>query len=116
MSEEEQRELEEWIASRPQVIQEMIERVPFNGLYRNMSYYRAGGRHQLVTITGYNEDGTVSISATCNFNLHSFDRGVFGIDIYDLEPTELPEDGTPIGCAAHGVARFQRSDWPTEDR
>lgn len=73
---------EEWVASRPPMIQEMCRKYPPDRLYRMKSTGR------LVTMYSYSEDGTVTVNVSSNHNEGLFfDRSVFGVDPADLEET-----------------------------
>jgi hypothetical protein len=76
--------LENWIATRPPVIQEMVRSHPPGRLYRMKS---TGSR---VEIDSYAEDGTVTVWVSRNWNLVLFERNVFGVPIDDLEECDLP--------------------------
>ena len=74
----------EWLASRPQVIQDMAAKFPPDELYR------LGSSGHRVTLYSYSEDGTMTVNVTGDFNFVAFDRRVFGITPDDLEPCDLP--------------------------
>lgn len=84
MTSEQRQAWEEWVASRPPVIQDLARRFPHTKLYRLTS------THQRVTIRGYNEDGTMIVAVTGKFNRVIFDRGVYGISPENLEECDLP--------------------------
>lgn len=74
----------EWVASRPDVVRVIAERFDPWTLYRMKS---TGSR---VTLASFNEDGTVRVDVSADFNFTLFERSVFGVDPDDLEPCELP--------------------------
>lgn len=85
-----QAQWDEWLASRPAVIQEMATRAKPNVLYRIKK------TDQRVYMHSYNEDGTVTVNITGEFNplykaLPVLERRVFGVAIDDLEECDLPE-------------------------
>lgn len=82
----------EWVASRPPVVQELCKRLPPDRLYLLKS---SGHR---VTLISYNEDGTVKVAVTGQFNALTFERQVFGIKPEDLEECDLPKEGEPLGA------------------
>jgi hypothetical protein len=82
---------DEWVASRPQVVQELCKRLPPDRLYRMEP---SGNR---VTIYSYSEDGTVTVVISGEYNAVIFDRRVFGISPDDLAECDLPPDGEMIG-------------------
>ncbi len=75
---------QDWKATRPQVIQEMLDHWPPDRLYRMTS------TSQRCTIYSYCEDGTVTVSVTGEYNLVTFARNVFGIDPQNLTECDLP--------------------------
>ena len=82
----------EWVAARPPHIQALCEQFPPNRLYR----MKSTGRR--VTIYAYNEDKTVDVAITRQFNYHFFDRRVFGIDVEDLAECDVPAPDEPLGA------------------
>ena len=74
-----------WVASRPSSVRKIAERFDPWSLYRMKS---TGHR---VTIHSFNEDGTLTVNITGEFNTILFDRQVFGINPDDLEPCDLPD-------------------------
>jgi hypothetical protein len=89
---EEQKNLwEEWVSTRPKVVQDMCRRFPGDRLYK----YKGDKR---VTIYSYAEDGTVTVNITGEYNLLSFSRQVFGINPEDLEECDLPLPSEVLGC------------------
>lgn len=79
-------EFDAWVESRPEVIRKMIQALPPDRLYR---LWENGSR---CTIYSYEEDGTVTVEVTGQFNENVFiDRKVFGIDPEDLTECDLPE-------------------------
>jgi hypothetical protein len=81
---EERAEYEEWVASRPEIVRQMIATHPPTKLYR------LADTNQRVTIASYGEDGTVSVTITGQYNVVAFDRQVFGIPLAALTECELP--------------------------
>lgn len=80
----------EWVTTRPPVIQKMCERLRPNVLYR----LKTTG--QRVTVYSLNENGTVTVNITGEYNLIDFDRQVFGINPDDLEECDIPKE-EPLG-------------------
>jgi len=91
MTEEKKRLHDEWIASRPVVIQEMLRKYPPNKLY----LMKTTG--QRVTIYSYSENNTVTVNITGKYNLIDFERQVFGVAASDLEECDLPREGEKLG-------------------
>lgn len=85
---EEEREWREWVASRPESVRVVAERLDPWSLYRMKS------TGQRVTVHSFSEDGTVTVDITGEFNLQLFDSQVFGIDPDDLEPCDRPDAPT----------------------
>lgn len=81
----------EWLAERPQVIKDLVARVPPDRLYRLAS---TGHR---VFLYSYSENGTVTVAVTGQFNLVAFERRVFGIRPEELEECDLPGPDEPVG-------------------
>lgn len=75
----------------PEEARKMVLKKPPNLLYKLIS------TGQRVYITAYCEDNTVKVSITGEFNLISFEREVFGIELEDLEECDLPPAGEPLG-------------------
>lgn len=86
------REQAEWIEERPQVIKDLIEKVPPNRLYL---LKQSGHR---VFPYSYSEDGTVTVCVSGEYNMLSFERLVFGIAPDDLEECDLPSEGEILGA------------------
>lgn len=82
----------EWVATRPDCIKELIAKLPPDRLYLLKS-----SNHR-VTIYSYNEDGTVSVSVSGDYNRVIFERNVFGVKPEDLEECDLPSDDEPVGA------------------
>ena len=87
---------DEWVASRPPVVQEIIRKLPPDRLYRMKS---TGHR---VTLIAYAEDGTVRVNVSGQFNFVMFDRQVFGVKADDLEECDLPKAGEQTGTVLTG--------------
>jgi hypothetical protein len=82
-----QKQWDEWVASRPEIIQVMCRSHPGNRLYR----LKTTG--QLVTMVSYYEDGTVKVFVDPKFNHGRLFTGqaVFSIKLEDLEEVNLPD-------------------------
>lgn len=85
--------MEEWLATRPKVIQDMAKLCPPDRLYRMSSGHRC-------TIYSYSEDRTVTVEVTGEFNRVVFGRRVFGIPVDELVECDLPEPGEDLGDTA----------------
>lgn len=81
----------EWVASRPPVIQEMCAKLPPDRLYRLSP---TGHR---VTLVSYSENGTVTVAVTGEYNALAFSRQVFGINPDDLTECDLPGEDEVLG-------------------
>ena len=84
---------DEWVASRPPVVQDLCRRFPPDRLYRIKS---SGHR---CTLVSYSEDGTMKVNVTGQYNFVTFDRQVFGIKPDDLEECDLPGKDEHLGTA-----------------
>jgi len=89
--EEQKKEWNEWVTSRPEVIQDLCRRFPPYNLYRLKT---TGSR---VTLYSYSEDGTITVNITGEYNALMFDRQVFGIKPEDLEECDLPSEDERLG-------------------
>ena len=83
-----------WLASRPAVIQDMAKSHPPDRLYRMKD---TGHR---CTLYSYNENGTVTVDVTGEYNRVLFGRRVFGVAPSDLEECELPRPEEDLGDTA----------------
>lgn len=88
---EQQAEFDKWVAERPPFIRGMIKRCPPDRLYSN------GAGHR-VTILSYEEDGTVTVAITGQYNKITFERNVFGVPIEDLQECDLPGKDELLGA------------------
>ena len=84
-------EFEVWLRALPESIQPLVRSHPPDRLYRMAS------TGQRVTIVSYSEDRTVTVDVTGEFNLISFARRVFGVEIDDLSECERPGPAEPVG-------------------
>jgi hypothetical protein len=75
---------EDWVSSRPSVVQDLCRRYPPDRLYS----MKPNG--QRVTLVSYFEDGTVKVNVSAQWNFVTFERQVFGVDPADLEECDLP--------------------------
>ncbi len=83
-TEETKKAWSDWVKSRPVSIQAICDRLPPNRLYR----LKPSGRR--VTLYAYNEDGTLTVDVTGEYNFVVFDRRVVGVKPDDLEECDLP--------------------------
>lgn len=83
-------EYEEWLSTRPAIIQEMARKYPPNVLYQLESGSRG-------CIHAYNEGGTVEIEVTGKYNRTFFDRIVFGVDPAKLVECDIPDPKEVMG-------------------
>jgi hypothetical protein len=82
----------DWVASRPDCVRVVCERLPVDRLYRMTS------TKQRVTVRSFNEDGTVTVRVSAKYNfIATHERDVFGIDPNDLQECELPEKDEIVG-------------------
>ena len=83
---DQQRDWDEWLDSRPEVIRHLALKFPPNRLFLLKS------TGQKVSPVSYNESGTITVLVSGDFNLVSFERRVFGVAPEDLEECELPKE------------------------
>ena len=87
--------MQEWLATRPPVIQELAKLVPPGRLYRLKN--AKGELGSRVYVHAYNENGTLTVTVSGEYNLVVFDRDVFGIKPEDLEECDLPSAEERLG-------------------
>lgn len=76
----------EWVAGRPPTVRAICEKV------EPWKLYRLEPPGQYVTFYSCNEDGTVTVDVSSEWNGPIVvDRRVFGIDPKDLSECELPD-------------------------
>ena len=75
---------DEWVATRPPVVQWLCRRLPPDRLYRMKP------NRQRVTLVSYSENGTVTVAVSGEFNAVTFERQVFGVNPDDLDECDLP--------------------------
>ena len=90
------RDWQEWLGQRPPEVRALAERLPPWNLYRMQS---TGHR---VTMKAYDENGTVRVVVSPQYNCVVFGREVFGVDPDDLEVCEVPEPSELVGSPATG--------------
>ena len=86
-SESQQQLWKDWVRDCPKVVQDMCNTILPNRLYRRIS------TQEIVTISCYNEDGTVTVYVDPRFNpgLDATDHESAGVKPDDLEDSDLPE-------------------------
>jgi len=82
---------DEWVKTRPEIVQDLCERFPPDRLYR------INGDGHRVTIHSYSEDGTMTVNVSGEYNSVIFERQVFGIKPDDIKECELPTDNETLG-------------------
>jgi len=90
-SKEQEKAWNEWVSSRPQIIQDLCKRFPPYNLYRLKK------SDNKVTLYSYEEDGTMTVNVTGEYNVVMFNRQVFGISPDDLEECDLPSPEEATG-------------------
>ena len=83
---------EEWVSSRPPVVQELCRRYPPDRLYSMKPH------GQRVTLVSYSEKGTVTVDVSAQWNFVTFERQVFGVNPANLEECDLPADDELTGA------------------
>jgi hypothetical protein len=78
MTKTQQKEWNDWIATRPPVIQKLCQEYP-------PGKYILKTTNQIISLYSYSEDGTVTVNISCKDNpTLIFDRQVFGISVKNL--------------------------------
>ena len=77
---------QEWLADRPEVVQNMAK------VFRPDRLYRLKTSDHCVTIHAYCEDGTLEVAVTNEYNPYVlFERMVFGVKPENLEECDPPQ-------------------------
>lgn len=90
-TDDEKQEWSEWLSSRPVVIQQLGEQFQPWGLYKLKN------TGQCVYPCAFNEDGSLTVVVSAEFNAVLEERQVFGVLPKNLEPCELPGKGAAVG-------------------
>ena len=77
----------QWLAERPKVIHDLARLLPPNRLYRLDD--------RRVTLVSYEENGTVTVLVSGEYNLLVCERHVFGVRPEDLTECDLPDAKEP---------------------
>lgn len=88
---EQKEEWDEWVKTRPPIVQEMCKKFPPNRLYKLKT-----SNHR-VTLYSFSEDRTITVIVSGEYNAVVFDRKVFGIKPEDLEECDLPDKNEVLG-------------------
>lgn len=91
-TDEQQKSWDDWVATRPEIIQRMARKHPPDRLYQM-------GKNR-VTLHSYNEDGTVCVNVTGQYNRVVFSRQVFDVKPDDLVECDLPGPDEDLGDTA----------------
>lgn len=84
-----QTEFDAWLSTRPESIQKLAKKIPPGRLYRM--------DNQRVFPYSYNEDGTLTVIVSGEYNAIVFERSVFGVKPESLVECDLPEEGEALG-------------------
>ena len=90
-TDEQEAEWKTWVRSRPPSVRAIAER------FDPWTLYRMKSTGQRVTVVAINENGTVRVDVSGQFNAVLFERTVFGIDPADLESCEPPGPDEAVG-------------------
>ena len=82
-SQEQQKTWDDWVATRPEIVQELCGRFPPYNLYLLKN---SGHR---VTIYSYLENNTMTVNVSNDYNNVAFERRVFGIKPNNLEECDV---------------------------
>ena len=97
-------EWQAWLSGRPQVILDLAARFPPWKLFLLKD---SGCR---VWCKSYNEDGTITVAISGEFNAVAFERDVFGVEPNDLTECDLPVPGEKLGVASKEIAALTGRD------
>lgn len=81
----------DWLKDRPPIILELAEKFPPNKLFR------LGSSGHRVFVYSYEENNTLTVVVSGEYNMVAFERQVFGIHPEDLTECDLPKEGEPLG-------------------
>jgi len=84
-------EFNNWILSRPEIIQKTVKEFPPDVLYKLKP------DNLRVMIVGYNEDGTLVVLVSGRFNKIPYEHQITGITTDNLEECDLPVEGEELG-------------------
>lgn len=101
---EEQANWDTWVASRPPHVRAIAER------FDPWSLYRLKSTGHRVYLKAINENGTVRVDVSGEYNIVAFSRSVFGIDPDDLEPCDPPAPGEIVGGALDSTLKDLDAD------
>jgi len=93
-----------WVTKRPHAVKGMIA----NYRLDPWTLYRLKSTSQRVYLMSFNDNGTVKVAVTGEFNLVTHERAVFGIDPADLEECDLPHADELLGSLELPVAEIKR--------
>lgn len=93
-TEQQNKDWEAWLATRPPMIVEMARKFPPHTLYK---IKQTGQR---VFVIAYNENNTLRVAVTKKFNRVFMEKSVFGIKPEDLEECDLPGPDEDVGCTS----------------
>lgn len=91
-TEEKLKEIQEWLKDRPQIIKDLCEKIPPYKLYEVKTGNCDKCLTKKVTIYSYQEDGTITVNLSRNFNIIKEDLNVFGMFPEELIECDLPTD------------------------
>lgn len=97
------KEWKEWYSSRPEVIKDLIDKIPPDRLYRLKDSSRC-----YCTIYSWSEDGTVTVLIEFKYNRVFMERRVFGITPELLEEAEKFPDPSECGDPCPGISQEDR--------
>lgn len=83
---------EKWLSDRPRIIKELAKKIPPGRLYLLKT-----SNHRVFPYS-YNEDGTLTVVVSGEYNSVCFERNVFGIKPDDLEECDLPDKNEILGA------------------
>lgn len=84
--------LKTWLSTRPEIITELVVKIPPGRLYLLKT-----SNHRVFPYS-YSEDGTLTVVVSGEYNAVAFERRVFGIKPEDLEECDLPVAGETLGA------------------
>ena len=92
INEIDQDEFNKWLSDKPEIIKDLVKQIPPGRLY----LLKTSG-HKVFPYS-YNEDGTITVVVSGEYNSVVFERNVFGINPKNLEECDFPDKDEVFGA------------------